>query len=564
MKFSEYKYERPDIEETQKEFSTLLDAFKNADSAKEQLEIFDKINVIRKNLTTMFSIANVRHSIDTNDNFYDEENKYLDKAEPLFDKLEIDLGNALLESEFRTDIEAEIGTLIFRKAENKKKSFKPEIIPDMQKENELVSEYQKLLASASIFFKGEDRNLSQLIPFMEDPDREIRKESSKLYYGFMNDHRDEFDTIFDKLVKLRTEMAKKLGYDSFLDLGYIRMERLDYDEKMVANFRKQVLEEIVPLTVKLRERQQKRLKLDTLYSYDEGFTFESGNPLPQGDPKWIAEQGKKMYSELSPETDKFFSFMSDNELLDLEAKKGKQVGGYCTYIPDYSAPFIFSNFNGTEADIKVLTHEAGHAFQAYSCRDFNVLDYMWPSAESCEIHSMSMEFLTWPWMNRFFGDDTDKFKFSHLSKALLFIPYGVAVDEFQHYIYENVSDSPKQRRAKWREIEKKYLPYRKYENNQYLEEGGFWQKQIHIYMMPFYYIDYTLAQICAFQFFKLSTEDSEKAWGDYLKLCKKGGSDSFLGLLKSASLESPFNDGTVKSIVNVINDILNNIDDSNF
>ncbi len=564
MKFSEYEYERPDIVKIQKEFSSLLDTFKKADGAKMQLNTFTEINNLRKNIKTMFSIVFVRHSADTNDKFYDDEQKYIDEIAPLIDGLEVDLGNTILESEFRDELEKELGTLLFRKAENKKRSFKPEIIPEMQEENKLVSEYHKLKASASIPFKGEDRNLAQLLRYTQDPDRETRKEASELYYGFMSSHMEELDNIFDKLVKLRTEIAKKLGFDSFLELGYIRMERLDYNEKMVANFRKQVLEEIVPLTVKLRKKQQKRLGLENLYNYDENFNFKSGNPLPKGDSKWIIEQGKKMYSELSPETKEFFSFMHENELLDLETRKGKLMAGFCTSFPDHKAPFIFSNFNGTEGDIRVLTHEAGHAFQSYCCRDFNVMDNITPSSESCEIHSMSMEFLTWPWMNRFFGDDTDKFKFSQLSSALLFIPYGVAVDEFQHYVYKNFSDTPGQRRAKWREIEKKYLPYRTYDNNQYLEDGGFWHKQMHIYMVPFYYIDYNLAQICAFQFFKMSKEDSKKAWEDYLKLCKKGGSDSFLGLLKSANLESPFKDGTVKNIVGVINDILDNIDDSQF
>ncbi len=564
MKFSEYEYKRLDIEKIQIEFSTLLDTFKKADSAKKQLNTFYEINDLRKNIRTMFSIVFVRYSVDTNDKFYDDEQKYIDEIAPLIDEFEVDLGNTILESKFRSELEAELGILLFRKAENNKKSFKPEIIPEMQEENKLVSEYHKLKASASIPFKGEDRNLAQLIPYMQDPDRETRKEASELFSGFMSTHMEELDNIFDKLVKLRTGIAKKLGFDSFLELGYIRMERLDYDEKMVANFRKQVLEEIVPLTVKLRERQQKRLGLENLYNYDENFNFKSGNPLPKGDSKWIIEQGKKMYSELSPETDEFFSFMSENELLDLETRKGKLMAGFCKSFPDHKAPYIFSNFNGTEGDINVLTHEAGHAFQNYCCRDFNVMDYISPSSESCEIHSISMEFLTWPWMNLFFGDDTEKFRFSHLSKALLSIPYGVAVDEFQHYVYKNASDTPEQRRAKWREIEKKYLPNRTYDNNQYLEDGGRWQIQMHIYVVPFYFIDYSLAQICAFQFFKISREAPDKAWEDYLKLCKKGGSDSFLGLLKSANLESPLKDGTVKNIVGVINDTLDNIDDSQF
>lgn len=564
MKFSEYKYMRPDIEEEQKSFAKMAERFKSADNGEEQLNLYYEINELFKKVATMHTIASVRHSIDTNDSFYDEEYQYMNKIGPLLDEMEVELGKILLDSPFRTELVAELGSLVFKKAENRKKSFSQEIIADLQKENELVSEYQKLLASASIEYRGEELNLSQLIPFMQDPDRQTRKEASELYNGFLSDHSEEFDQLYDKLVKLRTEMAGKLGFDSYLELGYIRMERFDYDKTMVSRFRKQIHEDIVPLTVELWERQRKRLGLETLFNYDEQFSFPSGNPLPQGDASWILEQGKIMYRELSPETDEFFSFMSENELLDLEAKKGKRMGGFCTFLFDYKAPFIFSNFNGTAADIRVLTHEAGHAFMSYCCRDYKITDYMWPTFEACEIHSMSMEFLTWPWMDRFFGEDLEKFKYAHLSKALFFLPYGSAVDEFQHYVYENPDVTPAERRAQWRAIEKKYLPLRNYDNNSYLEEGGFWHKQMHIFARPFYYIDYVLAQICAFQFFKLSLEDRDKAWSSYLALCAKGGSDSFLKLLDYAGLDSPFNEGVIKSISQVMTEILNGIDDSGF
>src|SRR5690606_10368746 len=295
--------------------------------------------------------------------------------------------------------------------------------------------------------------------------------------------------------------------------------------------------------------------------YDESFSFKSGNPVPKGDPEWIIENGKKMYKELSEETNEFFTYMIHSNLMDLVAKKGKAGGGYCTYISEYQAPFIFSNFNGTSGDIDVLTHEAGHAFQVYSSRHFEVPEYNWPTYEAAEIHSMSMEFFTWPWMELFFKEDTDKYKFSHLSEALLFLPYGVAVDEFQHFVYENPNVSPAERNKAWREIEKKYLPYRDYDGNEYLEKGGFWQRQSHIYNDPFYYIDYTLAQICAFQFWKKSRENHEEAWADYIHLCKQGGSKPFTELIKVANLLSPFEEGTVESVVGEIDTWLNSIDD---
>src|SRR5690554_5695718 len=153
-----------------------------------------------------------------------------------------------------------------------------------------------------------------------------------------------------------------------------------------------------------------------------------------------------MYDALSPETSKFFRFMVDKELMDLDSRANKEGGGYCTYIPDHQAPFIFANFNGTSGDVDVLTHEAGHTFQVYSSRHL-IPEYRWPTMESAEIHSMSMEFLAWPWIDKFFKEDTNKYKFDHLSGAIEFLPYGVLVDEFQHEVYENPKLSPKERRA---------------------------------------------------------------------------------------------------------------------
>lgn len=174
---------------------------------------------------------------------------------------------------------------------------------------------------------------------------------------------------------------------------------------------------------------------------------------------------------------------------------------------------------------------------------------------------MSMEFFTWPWMEYFFKEDTEKYKFTHLSEALMFLPYGVAVDEFQHFVYENPDASPDERKQMWRSLERKYLPHRDYDGFGYLEDGGFWQRQSHIYNSPFYYIDYTLAQICAFQFFKKMNENRESAWASYLDLCKLGGSKSFLELLEAVQLDSPFVEGTVEKVIAPIRKWLNEVDD---
>ena len=563
MKFNEYEYEHLDLEKIKAEFSRLIESFKKAKNMKGQVAAFDEIIKLRNHIETMQTLVSIRHSVDTNDEFYDKENEYMDEISPILFGFTNDFYKTLVNSKFKDELVEKYGKFLFDLAENTLKTFSPEIIPDAQEENKLSSKYSKLIASAKIDFDGKELNLSQMVPYTQSKDRNVRIEAAKKVAQFFAENQDEFDNIYDSLVKVRTRMAQKMGYKNFVEFGYKQLSRLEYDAKMVEGYRKQVLENIVPLHTELRERQGKRLGVEKLKFYDEAIKFNSGNADPHGSPEWILNNGKTMYKELSKETNEFFTFMTENNLLDLLSKKGKMSGGYCTYIPEHKAPFIFANFNVTSHDIDVLTHEAGHAFQVYQSRGFEVPEYLWPSYEACEIHSMSMEFLTWPWMDLFFENDTDKYKFIHLSEALLFIPYGVTVDEFQHWVYENPEATPKERREKWLEIEKKYLPTRDYGEVEELKNGIFWFRQGHIFSSPFYYIDYTLAQVCAFQFWIKSRENREKAWQDYLNLCKLGGSKPFFELMKSANLKNPFEEGTLAFVIPKIKEYLDNVDDMN-
>ena len=561
MNFNDYKYERIDIDAVKKQFEELIESFSKADSAEKQCKIMDEVINLRNHIDTMITLVSIRHSINTADDFYDKENDYCDEISPLLYGFTTDFYEALVTSKFRKELEDKYGKFLFDQAECSLKTFNEEVIPQLQEENKLSSKYDKLIASAKIPFDGEERTLSQMAPYTQSKDRNIRKDAAKKVAEFFSAHKNDFDEIYDKLVKVRTEIAHKLGFKNYVELAYARLRRLDYNAQDVAGYRKQVLENIIPLHSELRERQAKRLGIDKLKFYDEPIKFNSGNADPHGDPEWILNHGKTMYRELSKETDEFFTFMTENNLLDLLSKKGKNSGGYCTYIPDYKSPFIFANFNGTAHDVDVLTHEAGHAFQVYESRGYEVPEYLWPSYEACEIHSMSMEFLTWPWMGLYFENDEDKYKFIHLSEALLFIPYGVTVDEFQHWVYENPEATPEERRNKWLETEKKYLPTRDYGEIDELKEGIFWFRQGHIFGTPFYYIDYTLAQVCAFQFWIKSRENREKAWEEYLNLCRLGGSKPFFELMKAANLKNPFNEGTIASVIPKIREFLDSIDD---
>lgn len=559
--FENYKYERPNLDEEKSAFAGLLNTFTKASSIEEANKAINGINEFRNRLSTLFNLVYIRASIDTNDEFYQNERDFFDDIEPEIKSLNTDFYKKLVVSPYREYLEKQWGEQLFKIADFEIKAFDPKVIKLLQKENKLTSTYSKLVASAEVEFDGKTLTLAQLGPYAQDKDRSIRKKAVTASSAFFAGHAEKFDDIYDQLVKTRHEIATTLGYKNFVELGYTRMLRIDYDADMVNVFRKQVRDSIVPLATKLYEKQAERIGVDSLKNYDESFKFKTGNAIPKGTPEWIIENGKKMYEELSPETNEFFHYMLDRNLMDLEAKKGKEAGGYCTFIEDYQSPFIFSNFNGTSGDIDVLTHEAGHGFQFYESRNIGIPEYLIPTNEAAEIHSMSMEFFTWPWMNLFFQDDTEKYKYSHLADGLQFLPYGVAVDEFQHLVYENPEWTPDERSQAWKKLEETYLPHRDYDGNEYLESGRFWQRQGHIYDVPFYYIDYTLAQICAFQFWKRAQDNHKDAWNDYVKLCKLGGTKSFLGLVEAANLRSPFKEGCVESVVDTIEEWLDSVDD---
>lgn len=554
--FPDFPYHRPDLDALRSEFYARLDDFTAAENVASAKDAMIAIDDIRARISTAANLAHIRHTIDTRDTFYAAEKNWGDQHYPTTEAWKKDYYEKLLASPHRPTLEAEFGPQFFRIAELSLLTFRPEILPMLQRENQLSSEYVQLKASAAIEVDGKTYNLSSIRAVAVEPDRERRRKAAAAQAEWYESKRPELDRIFSELTTTRQEAATALNCDNFTQLGYARMLRTDYGPTEVARFRQMVVEHIVPLTTQLYERQRERLGLDKLRYFDEGFRFPDGNPEPQGPPQWILDRAREMYDALSPETSSFYREMEARKLMDVVAQEGKATGGYCTLINDHQAPFIFSNFNGTSADIDVLTHEFGHAFQVSQSSTLRPMEYNWPTFEACEIHSMSMEFFTYPWMDKFFGEDVEKYRFSHLAGALRFLPYGCAVDEFQHWVYDHPDCSAEDRHAAWRRIERKYLPHRDYEGTPYLNQGTFWQGQNHIFATPFYYIDYCLAQICAFQFWQADRQNHELAWANYLKLCRAGGSHSFLELVELADLDSPFDPAVFRRVATTVAEAL--------
>ncbi len=556
MKFKDMPYKRVDMEAAKQELATIMKEFEAAKTAQEQLEVHKRYYALSERMQTQMTIASIRHSIDTSDEFYEAEKTYYDQEGPAFDNLAVQYKKMLYASPFREEIEKVIGGPAIRNIELASKAVSEEIIPLMQEENALVTEYEKLLASASIDWEGETLNLSTIIPYLNNKDRDIRRKAAAKANEFYKSIEEQLDELYDKLVKNRTQQAQKLGFETYTELGYCRMQRNSYWREEVERFRAQVKKDWVPFAEEMWENRRVRLGLDSMYHMDEGVSFPNGTPTPTGTPEEILKSGQEMYEELSPETKEFFDFMMDGDLFDVFSRPHKQVGGYMTYLPDYHAPFIFANFNGTAGDVDVVTHECGHAFQGYLAGKDPILEHADITMDTAETHSMSMEFFTNPWMEKFFGSRASDFLKSQLEDAVVFIPYGSMVDEFQHIVYDNPNLTPAQRKEAWKKLEAEYKPHMKYEEeSSFFAEGGFWQRQHHIYSFPFYYIDYAIAQTDAFQYKIWMQKDYHAAWESYLAFCKSSASDFFTNTVKAAGLDSPFEEGTIGKIVEGLREI---------
>jgi M3 family oligoendopeptidase len=447
------------------------------------------------------------------------------------------------------------GPLIIDKYEQQNQLFSEKIMEDLTKEGLLTTEYSKLMSSAEIHFDGKVLNLSMMTPYMSSQDRNVRKEASLAVSHFFETNESKFDHIYDELVKVRTKIARTLGFNSFIELAYGRLGRLDYNQNDVKVYRESIVKDVIPYVSELFKKQQKRIGVDSLKRYDEAFTFISGPAKPKGDEVHLLKQADIMYAEMSKTTHTFFSFLREHESLDVTSRPNKEGGGYCTILPVYNIPFIFANFNGTAGDVDVLTHEAGHALQMYLSKDL-IPEYRMPTMEAAEIHSMSMEFLAWPWMPLFFKEDTEKYYVQHLESALKFLPYGALVDHFQHEVYSNPNMTPEERKETYRHLESIYLPHRDYDTDAFIKKGTFWYRQSHIFQVPFYYIDYTLAQVVALEFWAKYQNKPSETLETYLNVCRDGGSKPFKTLITSHGLTNVFNPGAIKDIMKPIKNFL--------
>ena len=559
MKVKDLPYKRVTLEEVQNVMEDILKRIRGAENAEEILQAREDYLKINCEYRSNAALSYMRYTLNTVDEFYKAENEYYDEIGPAVQNYTVQYASALLDSPFRKELEEKLLPLLFQSMEVERKAMSPEIIGDMVEENKLVREYSDLMSGLEFEFRGEKLPRAMLMKYAKSEDRETRKECYEVLGKGLAEHAAELDDIYDRMVHVRDRMAKKMGYRNFIELGYARMGRLCYDQESVCRFRENILRDVVPVVARLRTENAKRLGIEDYHLYDDGVIIPGGDPKPFGKEE-IFRAAENMYHAMGPETGAFIDMMLENDAFDVDSRKNKWGGGYCIDFPKWKQPFILANFNGTAGDVDVVTHEAGHALNAWLISDNRfALELECGGMETAETHSMSMEFFAWPYMEAFFGADAEKYKYMHALESFSFLPYGTIVDAFQHIVYENPDLSPAERNAKWLELEKQYRPYLSMEGMPFLEEGRRWQYQMHIYESPFYYIDYCLAQTAAFCFLLKSREDYDEAFRRYLHFSRQGGEKVWTELLEEAGFPSPFDPGALKTLAERVEALLNEI-----
>ena len=545
FKLKDIPYKRMDFQEIQRKLDEFAEQITQAGDYDTVKKILLGSQELQKEVNENHTLAMIRMYQDSTDEYYAKEAMEQDKALAMRDSSK--LNQALISSSFAEDINREFGRefLLILDKDNRLLSEGKDL---QVKEQELMNRYQKMKATMKFEFQGKTLSEGELRPFRENPDREVRKECLKVMYRGYLDRKQEFEEILDELVKTRIKIAKANGFDSYLDYKNLEKGRREYGEKELTAFRKQIKEEVIPVMKALYEQQKERLGLETLTIYDYNLIFPDGNPRPAGEIQELCQAAGEMYHKLSPEIGAFYDEMLEHELIDAAPSPNKSTGiGFCTTLDKTGIPFVFANSNGTMSDVSVLTHELGHAWQAYcSMKKQPLQEYYWMANDLVEIPSKTMELFAYPYAEAFFGKDAEKFLYMHQYEIISELTFYTMVDEYEGWLYTNPQASMQERYEKFEQLFQEYNPG--VDNREFREEilaGAMLFGNMGVYMYPKYLISYVLSEMCALEFKERMDENPEQAWKDYELFCATGGSMEYVSILKQSGPSPAYVDGTV-------------------
>ncbi|PJE65437.1 hypothetical protein COU91_01685 [Candidatus Saccharibacteria bacterium CG10_big_fil_rev_8_21_14_0_10_47_8] len=527
-----------------KEYYKLLAQLTDAEkSAKSDawIALFADWNALSSYIGSEAGRISYVYSKDMSDKKLEAAERYIrEKISPVTDKPEHELTLALLASKHREAVGERYGPILLEKYKLWLKPMDPVNTTLGIKTGNLSAKYEKIIANATVEVSGEKMNLSKVRSLGFSPDGDLRKAAYLASGKWFLDHHKQLADIYSQMVLLRDQMGRNLKFKNYVPLAYLNQSRMGYGIENVREFHRLVLKHLVPVLTRVFDARAKNLGQPTLRPWDVMFDPASYLPMGCAPVERQLDSAGRVFKKLSPVLTEHFENMRRQQLIDLENRPNKQAGAYCTDFSDEQKVLVFCNSTGDAEDVRILTHEMGHAFQLWESQHIEAIDLRHGSSELAEIYSMGMEFLSLPYMDEFFSAaNAERFAKNKWVDSLYTICYVCVVDEFQHWVYENPKASAKARDDMWAKLYAKYLPGVDFSGlEQYAKIR--WYAQRHIFVVPFYYIDYALAEIVAMQFALLAEKDHPKTMRTYLELCKIGGTKSFLQAIDDANLRSPF------------------------
>ena len=441
-----------------------------------------------------------------------------------------------------------------RDVKNHVELFRPENVALETEEAKLAQQYQKLIGAQTVTFRGEEKTLVQMGRYLEEPDRALRQEAWELVAKRRLVDVDKCEAIFDGLIELRTQIAKNAGFENYRDYAHRQKCRFDYTPENCFQFHDAVEKEIMPAVREIQNERQRQLKLEKLRPWDLAVDPQNRPPLkPFVQVGEMVARTQKIFNHLDAGLAAGFQQMQDLKLLDLDNRKGKAPGGYQSTLSEARVPFIFMNAIGLQRDVETILHEAGHAFHAQATRDEDLYPYRSAPIEFCEVASMAMELLGNEFLEEFYPTaEANRARKTHLEGIIGFFPWMATVDAFQHWIYTHAGHTRAERKAAYLKLMDRFggdVDYSGFEE----VRAHSWHRQLHIFLHPFYYVEYGIAQLGALQVWANSKADKAKALANYKKALALGGSRPLPELFAAAGCKFQFDAATIKPLIQLAN-----------
>jgi len=418
------------------------------------------------------------------------------------------------------------------------------------KEENLRVDQQKVTGAMTVTFKGSEYTIQQIGKFMDENDRATRQAAWELSANRYLQDRSKLDDIFDRLLKLRQEEARNAGFADYRAYAFRQRERFDYGVEECLQFHEAVEKVVTPLSRQLQERRRKAMGLEKLRPWDLAVDPQGRPPLrPFSTPAQLVEGCREILNRVHPDFGKLLAFLHEHELLDLESRKGKAPGGYQTILAEYRLPFIFMNAVGVHGDVATLLHESGHAVHSMECQKEPLLAYRGAGAEFSELASQGMELLGSEHYEVFYSPaDAERARLKEMEDHLRFFCWCERIDAFQHWVYTHPGHSVEERQAQWLDLNRRFGGIEDITGYEDWAKSS-WHRQLHIFLYPFYYIEYGISLLGALQVWTAAQKDKASAIAAFRRGLALGGSRPLPELFSAAGLRFDFSEQTIKPLI---------------